>query len=147
MIRPDLAGARAFSDRFRKEAMSLATFRHPGIVPIYDIQEHEGLIYFVMPLIDGDTLRDAADSGTASIAPQETRKLLVDLCQCLAATHRAGIVHRDIKPDNVILESDAMARALLMDFGIAKSVAELSETNSGMIMGTPTIHVARAGER
>ncbi|HET9423925.1 MAG TPA: serine/threonine-protein kinase [Gemmatimonadaceae bacterium] len=137
VIRPDLAGARVFSDRFRKEAMALAKFRHPGIVPIYDIQEHEGLIYFVMPLITGDTLRTRIERHRA-IAPQETRKLLVDLCQCLAATHRAGIVHRDIKPDNVILEADAMARALLMDFGIAKTVAEVSETNSGMIMGTPT---------
>jgi eukaryotic-like serine/threonine-protein kinase len=137
VIRPDLAGARAFSDRFRKEAMALAKFRHPGIVPIYDIQEHEGLIYFVMPLIVGDTLRTRLQMHRA-IAPQETRKLLVDLCQCLAATHRADIVHRDIKPDNVILEADATARPLLMDFGIAKSVAELSVTNSGMIMGTPT---------
>ena len=137
VIRPDLAGARAFSDRFRKEAMALAKFRHPGIVPIYDIQEHEGLIYFVMPLIGGDTIRERLERHR-TVAPQEARKLLVELCQCLAATHRAGIVHRDIKPDNVILEADAMARALLMDFGIAKSVAELSETNSGMIMGTPT---------
>jgi serine/threonine-protein kinase len=138
VIRPDLAGARAFSDRFRKEALALAKFRHPGIVPIYDIQEHDGLIYFVMPLITGDSLRTRLQRHRV-VAPQETRKLLVDLCQCLAATHRAGIVHRDIKPDNVMLEADAMARALLMDFGIAKTVAELGEpTNSGMIMGTPT---------
>ena len=137
VIRPDLAGARAFSDRFRKEAMALAKFRHPGIIPIYDIQDHQGLTYFVMPLITGDSLRTRLQRHRV-VAPQETRRLLVELCQCLAATHRAGIVHRDIKPDNVMLEADAMARALLMDFGIAKAVAELGETNSGMIMGTPT---------
>jgi serine/threonine-protein kinase len=137
VIRPDLAGARAFSDRFRKEALALAKFRHPGIVPIYDIQDSDGLTYFVMPLISGDTLRSRLQRHRI-VAPQETRRLLVELCQCLAATHRAGIVHRDIKPDNVMLESDAMARALLMDFGIAKAVSEFGETNSGMILGTPT---------
>jgi serine/threonine protein kinase len=137
VIKPDLAGARAFSDRFRKEAMALAKFRHPGIVPIFDIQESEGLIYFIMPLIAGDTLRARLQKYRV-VAPQETRKLLVELCECLAATHRAGIVHRDIKPDNVILEKDAIARALLMDFGIAKSVADFDGTISGMMIGTPT---------
>jgi serine/threonine protein kinase len=137
VIRPDLAGARAFSDRFRKEAMALAKFRHPGIVPIYDIQDSDGLTFFVMPLIVGDSLRMRLQRHRA-VAPQETRRLLVELCHCLAATHRAGIVHRDIKPDNVMLESDALARALLMDFGIAKSMEEFGNTNSGMMLGTPT---------
>jgi serine/threonine protein kinase len=137
VIRPDLAGARAFLDRFRREAMAMAKFRHAGIVPIYDINERDGLIYFVMPLIAGDTLRARLQKHRV-IAPQETRKLLVELCECLAASHRAGIVHRDIKPDNVILEGGAISRALLMDFGIAKSMAEFDGTGSGAMIGTPT---------
>jgi eukaryotic-like serine/threonine-protein kinase len=143
VIRPDLAGARMFTDRFRNEALALAKFRHPGIVPnpgivpIYDIQDSEGLPYFVMPLIEGDSLRTRLERFRY-VAPQEARRLLVELCHCLAATHRAGIVHRDIKPDNVMLESDALARALLMDFGIAKSMADFENTNSGMMLGTPT---------
>jgi eukaryotic-like serine/threonine-protein kinase len=137
VIRPELAGARLFADRFRNEALALAKFRDPGIVPIYDIQQADGLTYFVMPLIEGDSLRARLDRHRF-IAPQETRRLLVELCHCLAATHRAGIVHRDIKPDNVMLESDVFAQPLLMDFGIAKSMAEFNQTNSGMMVGTPT---------
>src|SRR3954470_225266 len=136
VIKPDIAGARIFAERFQKEAMSCATFRHPGIVPIYDIQDSDGLPYFVMPLIEGDSLRAKLDRHRA-IAPQETRRLLVELCQCLSATHGAGIVHRDIKPDNVMLEANATARTLLMDFGIAKSMADFEGTNSGMMVGTP----------
>jgi eukaryotic-like serine/threonine-protein kinase len=137
VIRPDLAGARMFTDRFRNEALALAKFRHPGIVPIYDIQDSEGLPYFVMPLIEGDSLRTRLEEFRY-VAPQEARRLLVELCHCLSATHRAGIIHRDIKPDNVMLESDALARALLMDFGIAKSMRDYDNTNSGMMLGTPT---------
>jgi serine/threonine protein kinase len=137
VIRPDLAGARAFVDRFRSEGTALAKFRHPGIVPIYDIREHEGLIYYVMPLIEGETVRAKLEKR-GKLAPKETQRILIELCDCLAATHRGGIVHRDIKPDNVILEGAALGKALLMDFGIAKTVRELEESTGGILMGTPT---------
>ncbi|HEX7939938.1 MAG TPA: serine/threonine-protein kinase [Gemmatimonadaceae bacterium] len=137
VIRPDLAGARAFVDRFRSEGTALAKFRHPGIVPIYDIREHEGLIYYVMPLIEGETVRAKLEKR-GRLSPKETQRILIELCDCLAATHRGGIVHRDIKPDNVILEGAALGKALLMDFGIAKTVRELEESTGGVLMGTPT---------
>jgi serine/threonine-protein kinase len=137
VIRPDLAGARAFVDRFRSEGTALAKFRHPGIVPIYDIREYEGLIYYVMPLIEGETVRAKLEKR-GRLAPKETQRILIELCDCLAATHRGGIVHRDIKPDNVILEGAALGKALLMDFGIAKTVRELEESTGGVLMGTPT---------
>ncbi len=136
VIRPDLAGARAFVERFRSEGTALAKFRHPGIVPIYDIREHEGIIYYVMPLIEGETLRAKLEKR-GKLSPKETQRILIELCDCLAATHRGGIVHRDIKPDNVILEG-MLGKALLMDFGIAKSVQDLQATASGLLMGTPT---------
>ncbi|MGH7678762.1 MAG: serine/threonine-protein kinase [Gemmatimonadaceae bacterium] len=136
VIRPDLAGARAFIDRFRNEGTALAKFRHPGIVPIYDIREHEGLIYYVMPLIEGDTLRQKLDQRRA-LSPKETQRILIELCDCLAATHRAGILHRDVKPDNIMLEG-ILGSALLMDFGIAKSLEDYTATNSGVMVGTPT---------
>ena len=136
VIRPELAGARAFVERFRKEGTALAKFRHPGIVPIYDIREHDGLIYYVMPLITGETLRYKLDHARV-VPPKATQRILLELCDCLGATHRAGIVHRDIKPDNVILEG-TLGKALLMDFGIAKSMSDFGGTVSGMIMGTPT---------
>lgn len=136
VIRPELAGARAFLDRFRKEGTALAKFRHPGIVPIYDIRERDGIIYYVMPLIEGDTLRAKLDAR-GKMSPKETQRVLIELCDCLAATHRAGIIHRDIKPDNVILEG-TLGSALLMDFGIAKSIEDYTATVSGMMVGTPT---------
>jgi eukaryotic-like serine/threonine-protein kinase len=136
VIRPELAGARAFLDRFRKEGTALAKFRHPGIVPIYDIRERDGLIYYIMPLIQGDTLRAKLDRHRA-VSPKETQRILIELCDCLGATHRAGIVHRDIKPDNIILEG-YFSSALLMDFGIAKSMQDFTATVSGIMLGTPT---------
>lgn len=136
VIRPDLAGARAFMERFRREGTALAKFRHPGIVPIFDIREHGSLIYYIMPLVEGQTLRARLDRRR-SLAPKEAHRVLLELCDCLAATHRAGIVHRDIKPDNVILEG-FLGSVLLMDFGIAKSVHDSSSTISGVMMGTPT---------
>src|SRR5688572_15180837 len=136
VIRPELAGARAFVDRFRKEGTALAKFRHPGIVPIYDIREHEGLIYYIMPLIEGDTLRMKLDQR-GKLSPKETQRILIELCDCLAATHRGGIIHRDIKPENIILEG-FFASALLMDFGISKATASETTTDSGIAVGTPT---------
>ncbi len=136
VIRPDLAGARAFLDRFRKEGSALAKFRHPGIVPIFDIRERDGLIYYVMPLIEGESLRSQLDRRR-SLSPKETQRILLELCDCLTATHRAGIIHRDIKPDNIILEGFQHS-ALLMDFGIAKSIQDFGMTVSGVMVGTPT---------
>ena len=136
VIRPELAGARAFVDRFRKEGTALAKFRHPGIIPIYDIREQDGLIYYVMPLIEGDTLR-AKLERRSKLSPKETQRILIELCDCLAATHRAGIIHRDIKPENIILEG-IFASALLMDFGISKVATAETTTDSGLAVGTPT---------
>ncbi|MFN2604593.1 MAG: serine/threonine-protein kinase, partial [Gemmatimonadaceae bacterium] len=136
VIRPDLAGARIFLDRFRKEAMAMAKFRHPGIVPIYDIRENQGLIYFIMPLIAGDTLRARLEKHRL-IAPQEARKLLVELCDCLAASHRAGIIHRDIKPDNILIAADGTPK--LADFGLTKDLTAVAGdmTMAGHLLGTP----------
>ena len=136
VIRPGLAGAREFTERFRREGMALAKFRHPGIIPIFDIRETAGLIYYVMPLIEGKTLRAYLDKRGA-LAPKEAHRILLDLCDCLSATHRAGIVHRDIKPDNVILEG-MLGSVLLMDFGIAKAIHDETSSISGVMVGTPT---------
>jgi len=135
VIRPDLAGATAFLERFRREGIALARLRHPGIVPIYDIREQDGLIYYVMPFIEGDTLRRRLEVR-GRMPPKVAHRILLELCDAIVATHRAGILHRDIKPDNVILEG-RQDKVLLMDFGIAK-VVDFESTGSGMIIGTPT---------
>ncbi len=136
VIRPDMAGAKMFVDSFRSEGIALAKLRHPGIVPIYDIREGEGLIYYVMPLVDGETIGSKLER-LRRLPPSETHRILLDLCDALAAAHREKMVHRDLKPDNVILEG-TQQKALLMDFGIAKSLTEEVQDSSGEpIIGTP----------
>ena len=137
VIRPDLAGAQAFLDRFRREGVALAKLRHPGVVPIYDIREADGLIYYVMPFVEGENLR-ARLNRLGRLPPFEAHRILSELSDAIGAAHRAGIVHRDIKPENIILEGN-LRKVLLMDFGIAKALTGEAErlTGSGMLVGTP----------
>lgn len=136
VIRPDLAGASAFVQRFRQEGVALARLRHPSIVPIYDIKEAMGLIFYTMPFIDGPTLASKLERRGA-LPPKVAQRLLMELCDAVAATHRAGILHRDIKPSNVILEGP-LEKVLLTDFGIARVVGAGYDTESGQVLGTPT---------
>jgi serine/threonine protein kinase len=138
VIRPDLAGARAFLDRFKREGVALAKLRHPGIVPIYDIRESGDLIYYIMPFIDGENLKDRLER-LGRLPPFEAHRILSELSDAITAAHRSGIVHRDIKPENIILEGN-LRKVLLMDFGIAKSAEPNGQrlTGSGVLVGTPT---------
>ena len=135
VIRPDLVGKKTFVDSFRNESIALAKLRHPGIVPIYDIRERGGLIYYVMPYVQGTTLE--ARMGRARLPPLETRRVLSELADALAAAHRMKMVHLDIKPANVFLEGDQQ-KVLLMDFGIAKALTDqVDESSTGPVVGTP----------
>ncbi len=136
VIRPNMAGAAAIVESFRHEGIALAKLRHPGIVPIYDIRENEGLIYYVMPLIEGETVGQKL-KRLNRLSPSETRRILTELCDALGAAHRAKMVHRDIKPANVILEGN-LEKALLMDFGIAKALTDdVQTTEETSAVGTP----------
>jgi serine/threonine protein kinase len=137
VIRPDLAGAQAFLDRFRKEGVSLAKLRHPGIVPIYDIRQAGSLIYYIMPFIEGENLRSRLER-LGRLPPFEAHRILSELADAITAAHRAGIIHRDIKPENIILEGN-LKKVLLMDFGIAKATEPEGKrlTGSGVLVGTP----------
>ncbi len=84
-IRPDMAGASAFVDSFRREGIALAKLRHPGIVPIYDIRESEGLIYYVMPFVEGETLGQKLER-VRRLSPSETQRILTELCDALGRT-------------------------------------------------------------
>ncbi|MGE5142786.1 MAG: protein kinase domain-containing protein [Acidobacteriota bacterium] len=135
VIRPDLVGKKAFVDSFRNESIALAKLRHPGIVPIYDIRERDGLIYYVMPYVQGTTLE--ARMGRARLPPLETRRILSELADALAAAHRARMMHLDIKPANIFLEGE-LQKVLLMDFGIAKALTDqVDESSAGPVVGTP----------
>jgi len=137
VLRTELAKAGSFLDRFEREAMTAAQLRHPNIVPIYSIGEKDGLAYIVMPLIHGETLQALLErDGPLPLA--ETCRILVDAAGALAAAHSVGLIHRDIKPDNIMLEGPER-RVLLMDFGIAKilSNTDASLTGTGVLIGTP----------
>ncbi len=137
VLRPDLVVTGATVKRFVREAQAAAKLRHPNIVPIYQIGRQEELAWFVMPLIEGESLR-ARIEREGALPADDARRVLREVADALAAAHRAGIVHRDIKPDNIMLEGEHR-RAVVTDFGIAKALAgdEPGLTASGMIVGTP----------
>ena len=135
VIRPDVVGTKLFVESFRNEGIALAKLRHPGIVPIYDIRERGGLIYYIMPFVQGTTLE--ARLGRGRLPPYESRRILSELTEALTAAHRANMVHLDIKPANVFLEGD-LQKVLLMDFGTAMAVtAVVGESSGGPVVGTP----------
>jgi serine/threonine-protein kinase len=135
VIQPDLTGRKEFVASFRNEGVALAKLRHPGIVPIYDIREKGGLIYYIMPFVIGTTLERRMKR--ARLPPFESRRILSELADALGAAHRAKMIHLDIKPANVFLEGD-LAKVLLMDFGIAKTQTDqVEESSGGPVVGTP----------
>jgi serine/threonine protein kinase/TPR repeat protein len=137
-IRPDLVVSETLLARFRREAEAVAALRHPSIVPIYDIGEAEGIMYILMPLIKGESLKGLlVRDGRRPIT--EARRILLEAAGALASAHEAGVVHRDIKPENIMLEGKSR-RVLVMDFGIAKvmdAAGDSTLTSSGTIVGTP----------
>ena len=123
------------ADRFRTEIQILARLSHPHIVPLIDSGEVAGQLYYVMPYLGGETLRDRLRAGGVSAVA--ARSLLADVARALAHAHEAGIVHRDLKPANVLCVE---THAYLMDFGIAHDVLtrpSAEATQEGMAIGTP----------
>src|SRR5689334_15235338 len=138
VLHPELA-AGVNVDRFKREVQLLARLQHPHIVPILSAGEADGLPYYVMPFVRGESLRARLDHGP--MAPSEAAGLLADVAKALAAAHAEGVVHRDIKPDNILVSGGA---AVVADFGIAKALssARLKEdagtlTSLGTSLGTP----------
>ncbi|HVS31803.1 MAG TPA: serine/threonine-protein kinase [Thermoanaerobaculia bacterium] len=123
-------------DRFRREARTAAKLSHPNIVPLHAFGEVEGMPYFVMGYIRGESLA-ARLAREGRVDEDEARRILGEIAHALDHAHRIGVIHRDIKPDNVLLD-DETGRALLTDFGVAKAVG-LGETltQSGGVIGTP----------
>lgn len=136
VLRPELTSAIETS-RFLREIHIASRLRHPHILPIYDSGEAEGLLFYVMPLMPGETLRERLDrEGRLEVA--EVFRIARDVASALDYAHGAGVVHRDVKPENIFLEGD---EALLGDFGIAVGLGESLEaarfTRTGASVGTP----------
>jgi serine/threonine protein kinase len=138
VLSPDLA-AGVSGDRFRREILLLAKLQHPHIVPVHTVGEATGLPYFTMPYVEGESLRTRiARDGELPIP--EAMRLLRDVASALAYAHGQGIMHRDIKPDNVLLSAGS---AVVADFGVAKAISDASTTghvaltSTGIALGTP----------
>lgn len=126
----------AARDRFLNEARSAASFGHDHAVAIYDAGEDDGVLFIVMELVDGTTLA-AELARRGSLQPDEAVSIVTQILDGLAAMHRASIVHRDVKPANILL--DRHGRVKLTDFGIAKRLDDIDDalTSAGSVIGTP----------
>ncbi|CAA9307627.1 MAG: TOMM system kinase/cyclase fusion protein [uncultured Frankineae bacterium] len=121
--------------RFTREARALAKVHHPGIVTVYDYGEHDGEMYLVMQLVEGGSL-DERLSGHRRLSPARTAELAVGVAAALDALHGRGLVHRDVKPSNILLEGPEQ-RPVLCDFGLAKpTTASDGFTRAGETVGT-----------
>ncbi len=121
--------------RFHTEAEAAANLDHPGIVPIYEVGQHEGQHYFSMGFVEGQSLSQRLAEGP--IPPREAAALMVKVAAAIEYAHRHGVIHRDLKPANILLDQSGNPR--VTDFGLAKKVqGDSGLTGSGQIMGTPS---------
>lgn len=119
--------------RFKAEAEAAANLDHPGIVPIFEIGEHDGQHYFSMGFVDGESLQDRVQQP---LPPDKAAELSIAICDAVAYAHEKGVIHRDLKPANVLLEKNGQPR--ITDFGLAKQIQGDSDlTRTGAVMGTP----------
>jgi hypothetical protein len=136
VLPPEFAFDPAVRERFRREAQTAAQLNHPNIVPIHSVDEREGLAYFAMTLCDGDSLAQQL-ARRARPPLDEVRRVICEVADALAYAHLRGVVHRDIKPDNILLDRES-GRALVTDFGIARAAEAGSRlTVTGIAVGTP----------
>jgi serine/threonine-protein kinase len=133
LLPPHLAASVESRDRFLREARTAAGLSHPNIVPIHAVEHHEDLVFFVMGYVDGETLRERVER-TGPLPPRLAIKVLQEVAWALGYAHQRGVIHRDIKPDNILIER-ATDRALVTDFGIAVRGAAGSSAE-GEIVGT-----------
>jgi len=137
VLRPELAATMGPA-RFFREIQVAARLQHPHILPLHDSGEAGGFLYYVMPYVDGESLRERL-ARTGELPIHDAVKILMEVVDALAYAHGQGVVHRDIKPDNVMLSG---RHALVTDFGVAKAVSEATGnkqlTTAGVALGTPS---------
>ncbi len=135
MMRPQFAGDPTFLARFRREAVALANLLHPNLAAVWDSGEAEGIPFIVMEYVDGDNLKTHI-VAEAPMPADRVINLMIQVCEGVGAAHRAGLVHRDLKPQNILLTRGGQVK--VTDFGIARSVsaAAVSRTQTGQVWGT-----------
>ena len=134
MLAPELGGGSDFRERFIRESQTVASIDHPNIIPIYDAGDSEGLVYIAMRYVKGPDLEQLLESA-GPLEPHQAFSILEQAAGALDAAHAYEIIHRDVKPANVMIE-DGSGRIYLMDFGIAKQGGVRGMTQAGMFVGT-----------
>ena len=135
VLRPDLAAVLG-AERFVQEITTTANLQHPHILPLFDSGSADGFLYYVMPFIEGETLRGKLDRET-QLGIDEAVRIARDVADALDYAHRHGVIHRDIKPENILLHD---GRPMVADFGIALAVSAAAGgrmTETGLSLGTP----------
>jgi len=136
VLHPELA-ATLGPERFQREIRVAAQLQHPHILPVYDSGADEGVLWFTMPFVEGETLRQRL-RREGPLAIPEALRIVSDVARALAYAHRRGVVHRDVKPENVMVSEDSV---FLTDFGVAKPLDSRRDphlTMAGLVVGTPT---------
>ncbi|MEN8377041.1 MAG: protein kinase, partial [Gemmatimonadota bacterium] len=135
VLKPELAAVLG-ADRFVQEIKTTASLQHPHILPLFDSGQANGFLYYVMPYVEGETLRDKLDRE-AQLGIDETVRITTEVADALDYAHRNGVIHRDIKPENILLHD---GRPMVADFGIALAVSAAAGgrmTETGLSLGTP----------
>ena len=135
LLPPNLAKQDKLRDRFLREARTAARLSHPNIVPIHAVDEARRFVFYVMSFIDGETLAQRV-AGRGPLPPGEACRVLREVSSALAYAHAQGVVHRDVKPANILIER-ASGRAMVTDFGIARLSGATGDTATGELLGTP----------
>ena len=136
VIGGDVASSPQLRERFLREARTVAKLRHPNIVAVYSAGDAGGVLYFAMELVPGESLRDLL-AREGKVEASRAERILHELALALDYAHANGIVHRDVKPENILLDRDT-GRAMLTDFGVAHALeGDGRMTGTGMILGSP----------
>jgi hypothetical protein len=134
LITPDLAADEGFRERFKQESMTAASIDHPNVIPIYHAGEEDGKLYITMRYVEGTDLREMI-ARRGKLPSPEAARIVSEVAAALDAAHAHGLVHRDVKPANVLI--DSTGRAYLTDFGLTKHAGSTSGlTKTGMFVGT-----------
>ena len=135
VLSPTFAADPAFVERFRREAQAAASLNHPNIVAVYDWGQEDDTSFIVMEYVNGRTLRDVLHRYS-TLPPMEAARIAADIADALEFAHRNGVVHRDVKPGNVLITPEGGVK--VTDFGIARAESSDTLTKAGAVLGTAT---------
>jgi formylglycine-generating enzyme required for sulfatase activity/tRNA A-37 threonylcarbamoyl transferase component Bud32 len=136
VLSPDVISSHSVLERFKREAETIAQLSHPHIVPLHFIGNKDDLVYIVMQAVDGGSLSERLEKEKR-FPIEDASRYFSEVASALAHAHKRGVVHRDIKPQNVLLDAES-GRSMVTDFGIARTAEGASLTATGMVVGTPT---------